>query len=109
MMAKAFQVKAEDNVATLLEDGAAGGAVEVLGAAPTVLELSEPVVLGHKVALREIPAGDAVVKFGVPIGVATHPIHPGQWVHLQNCASPLDERSSTLDVATGATTDMAYD
>ncbi|MGO9968018.1 MAG: UxaA family hydrolase [Bryobacteraceae bacterium] len=108
-MVKAFQVKAEDNVATLLEDGGADGAVEVLGAAPSVVELREPVVLGHKIALREIPAGDPVVKFGVPIGVATRPIHPGEWVHLQNCASRVDERSSTLDVSTGATTDMAYD
>ena len=84
MMAKAFQVKAEDNVATLLEDAAAGGAVEVIGTAPASVELREPVELGHKVALREIPAGGAVVKFGVPIGAATRAIHAGEWVHLQN-------------------------
>jgi len=108
-MGRAFQVKAEDNVATLLEDAAAGDGIQILGAAPCVVELREPVVLGHKAALREISEGEAVVKFGVPIGVATRPIHPGEWVHLQNCASPVDERSSTLDVSTGATTDMAYD
>ncbi|MGP8245456.1 MAG: UxaA family hydrolase [Bryobacteraceae bacterium] len=108
-MARGFQVKAEDNVATLLADAAAGERVEVLGAAPSAIELREPVALGHKAALREIPAGEAVIKFGVPIGVATRLIRRGEWVHLQNCASRVDERSSTLDVATGAATDMAYE
>lgn len=107
--AKAFQVKPADNVATLLEDAPAGGRVEVLGPAPCVAEPREPLELGHKIALREIPAGESVVKYGVPIGIATRPIHPGDWVHLHNCASRVDERSSTLDVSTGATTDMAYD
>ena len=108
-MAKGFQVKAEDNVATLLADAAAGDRIEVLGAAPAVLLLREPVQLGHKTALREIPPGQAVIKFGVPIGVATRPIHPGDWVHLQNCASSVDERSGTLDLHTGAATDTVYE
>ena len=108
-MARAFQVRSEDNVATMLEDGAEGEAIQVLGASPGTLALREPIVLGHKAALREIAAGEAVVKFGVPIGTATHPIHTGDWVHLHNCASTVDERSGTLDVHTGATTDMAYE
>ena len=106
---RAFRVQPADNVATLLEDGAAGVHVEVLGAAPGLVELLEPVAMGHKTALTEIRAGEAVVKFGVPIGVATRAIRSGEWVHLHNCASRVDERSATLDVATGATTDMAYE
>jgi hypothetical protein len=108
-MARGFQVKAEDNVATLLDDAAAGDRIEILGAVPSTLELREPVRLGHKTALREIPAGEAVIKFGVPIGVATRPIHPGEWVHLQNCGSNVDERSGTLDLHTGAATDTVYE
>jgi altronate dehydratase small subunit len=108
-MARGFQVKVEDNVATLLEDAVAGDRIEVLGAAPSVLELREAVLLGHKTALREIPAGEAVIKFGVSIGVATHPIRPGEWVHLQNCGSSVDERSGTLDLHTGAATDTVYE
>ena len=108
-MGRAFQVKPEDNVATLLDEGAAGESIEVLGAAPRTIELREPIALGHKSALREIAEGEAVVKFGVPIGIATRPIQTGEWVHLHNCASTVDERSGTLDVHTGATTDMAYE
>ncbi|RWR28365.1 altronate dehydratase [Sinirhodobacter populi] len=41
---------------------------------------------GHKVALRAIPAGGEVRKFGQVIGRATQDILPGQHVHLQNLA-----------------------
>jgi len=73
------------------------------------IHLTEPIKLGHKVALADIAAGDAVVKFGVPIGKASVAIKAGQWVHLHNCASFLDERSQTLDVHSGATTDTVYE
>ena len=108
-MGRGFQVSSEDNVVTLLADATAGERIQVLGASSCVVELREPIVLGHKAALREIAAGESVIKFGVPIGVATRAIHPGEWVHLHNCSSGVDQRSGTLDVHTGATTDMAYE
>ena len=46
---------------------------------------------GHKVALRAIAAGERVVKYGFPIGVATKPIAPGEWVHVHNLRTALDE------------------
>jgi altronate dehydratase small subunit len=91
----------------MLDEGR--GEVEVLGATSRRLGLLEPVALGHKVAVREIQSGEAVVKFGVPIGRATAKIRPGQWVHLHNCASNFDSRSQTLDVHSGATTDTPYE
>lgn len=107
-MPRCFQVNARDNVATLLDD--ANGPLQVLGSAPQELQLLEPVSLGHKVALRDIPAGEAVVKYGVRIGHATQAIPRGAWVHLHNLASDLDERSSTLDLHSGAPkdTESAY-
>ena len=102
-MPRCFQVNARDNVATLLDD--ADGPVQVLGPAPQELQLLEPVALGHKVALREINSGEAVVKFGVRVGHATRTIPRGAWVHLHNLASDLDERSSTLDLHSGAPKD----
>jgi altronate dehydratase len=108
-MEQAFQIHPSDNVATMLGDAAAG-AIRVLGAsAPLELMLHQPVPLGHKVALRDIIPGATVLKYGVPIGIATESIRRGDWVHLHNCRSALDGRSSTLDVETGATTDMPYD
>lgn len=41
---------------------------------------------GHKVALREMPAGSELRKFGQVIGVATQSIRPGDHVHLHNLA-----------------------
>ena len=62
---------------------------------------------GHKVALRDVAAGEAIIKFGVRIGHATKPIARGAWVHLHNLASDLDDRSGTLDLHSGAPTDTA--
>jgi altronate hydrolase/altronate dehydratase small subunit len=50
-----------------------------------------------------------VIKYGVRIGHATEPIAVGDWIHLHNCASDLDERSNTLEVTTGAPTDTIYE
>ena len=109
-MARCFQIHAGDNVATALDDIAAADVVQVLGvAAPESIAARDAIALGHKIALRDIASGDAVVKFGVTIGRASRAIAAGEWVHLHNCASQFDERSQTLDVHTGATTDTRYE
>lgn len=106
---RCFRVNPGDNVATLLDD-AEPGPLQVLGeGADGPLALREPIRLGHKVALQDIPIGENIVKFGVPIGQATTLIARGAWVHLHNVTSEFDERSQTLDVQTGATTDTRYE
>ncbi len=108
-MKRCFQIHARDNVATLLED-ASNEPVTVLGASSgNVVALKAPIMLGHKMALTTIEAGAKVIKYGVTIGIATRRILAGQWIHLHNCRSQVDERSSTLDVETGSTTDTAYE
>lgn len=105
----ALSIHPDDNVATALEDFAAGS-VSILGESPrNSLQAVESIRSGHKVALRPIAAGEAVVKFGVTIGRATADIPEGAWVHTHNCASQFDARSSTLDRHTGAPTDTKYD
>jgi hypothetical protein len=107
-MKRCFQVNAEDNVATLLED-AGPESIAVLGLGPdATVEVLEPIKLGHKVCTRAAAEGDLIVKYGVPIGVATAEIPAGAWVHLHNCASRVDERSNHLDVVTGVAKDTAY-
>lgn len=108
-MQQAFQIHPSDNVATLLGDAAAEP-IDVLGApAPLQVTLVRAVSLAHKVALHDIAPGESILKYGVPIGIATDPIRRGEWVHLHNCRSMLDERSSTLDVETGAVQDVPYE
>src|SRR5207244_4505309 len=99
-----------DNVATMLEETGTSDTVRVLGLADAVeLKSLEPIALGHKIALRDVRKGEPIIKFGVPIGRASHDIHAGQWVHLHNCESSFDERSQTLDLHTGAATDTKYE
>ncbi len=105
-MPRAFQIQAEDNVATLMDD-AAPGAVEIIGAAKSNVIAVEKIARAHKIALKDIAANEAVMKFGVRIGHATQPIPRGAWVHLHNLASDLDERSGTLDLHSGAPTDTS--
>lgn len=104
-MTTAFRIHAQDNVATMLGDGDAR--VSIVGGDEIVL--NESVAMGHKVALADIAAGAAVVKFGIPIGHASAAIRAGDWVHLHNCTSRYDERSGGFDVVTGAAGDMRYD
>ena len=44
---------------------------------------------GQKYALRDIPKGENVVKYGNPIGHATKDIRKGEWVHSHNLATNL--------------------
>jgi hypothetical protein len=105
---RCFKVNPGDNVATALDDLGLGE-VQVLGAGDGAdLAAGEDILLGHKIALRRIEEGEAIVKFGVPIGIAIVAIEQGAWVHLHNCRSQVDERSSHLDVKTGAALDTAY-
>ena len=55
------------------------------------LDGSDKIPAGHKYALRDIAAGDYVVKYGEIIGRATVNIPKGDWVHTHNVKSHLDE------------------
>ncbi len=48
---------------------------------------------GHKLALRDIKAGEKIVKYGFAIGIATKDIAKGEWVHTHNVRTALSEES----------------
>lgn len=105
-----FQIHAQDNVATLLGDARTGDLLEHRGEGPELfLRTQQDLPAGHKIALRSIPEGEAIVKYGVQIGVATVAIGAGQWVHLHNCRSRYDARSSRLDQNSGIPTETRYE
>ncbi|WP_033924215.1 UxaA family hydrolase [Sphingomonas sp. 35-24ZXX] len=85
-MLPAMQVHAADTVAVALRDLAAGTVVE-LGALR--VSLATDIDRGHKFALAAHGMGDAVVKYGLPIGRATAPIAPGDHVHVHNLHTAL--------------------
>jgi altronate hydrolase len=77
-------ISERDNVATALE-ALEPGRVVTIGAAS--LTIVESIPAGHKVALLDILPGDALVKYGSPIGVASVRIPAGAHVHVHNVAS----------------------
>ena len=56
---------------------------------PGLPRLSAAIPRGHKFALRAVRAGEPVVKYGAPIGLARCDIRPGEHVHSHNLASAL--------------------
>jgi altronate dehydratase len=76
-------ISERDNVATALEALVPGQSV----AAPTPFTVSEAIPRGHKVAMRTIPAGGSVIKYGNQIGLAIGEIAAGSHVHTHNVAS----------------------
>ena len=81
----AMRLSPLDNVATVLRAVAAGEEVRV-GDGEAVLA-RDAIPLCHKIALRGIAAGEAVVKYGHPIGDATAAVEPGRHVHVHNMRS----------------------
>ena len=81
---RAVAMDSRDNVANALEPLEAGDRIDVFGR-PVAACTAVP--LGHKVAIRNIPAGAAVVKYGQPIGRARSDIEEGEHVHAHNVAS----------------------
>lgn len=81
----AMRLSPLDNVATTLRAVAEGEDVRFDGGGrATALD---PIPLCHKIALRPIAAGEAVLKYGHPIGIATAPIAAGRHVHVHNMRS----------------------
>ncbi|MEA3334711.1 MAG: altronate dehydratase family protein [Chloroflexota bacterium] len=72
----------EDNVAIAKRSLQAGLVLQTTSGRK--LAVQQLVPAGHKIALREIGAGDAVRRYGQTIGFAREPISPGQHVHSHN-------------------------
>jgi altronate dehydratase len=75
-------INPKDNVAVALEDIPEGG--EALASSGEAFKTSEKIPYSHKVALREIKQGEAVIKYGEFIGDASADIRQGAWVHIHN-------------------------
>ena len=61
----------------------------------TVIEVTQRISSGHKVALCNIEEGQPVLRYGSIIGYATHPIQAGSHVHSHNLAVGNLQRSIT--------------
>jgi (2R)-sulfolactate sulfo-lyase subunit alpha len=78
-----------DHVAVAVVDAPKGtGHVVFLdGSQPIDVESNAEIPLGHKVALRDIAAGEDVIEYGVRIAIASADIKAGDYVHIHNVRS----------------------
>ncbi len=88
-----------DDVAVATEDLAEG---RTLRHADGVLTVTGPVPRGHKIALRDLPAGTRIHKYGQVIGRATAAIRAGDHVHAHNLG--MDAVDHDYEFGTGLVT-----
>jgi len=74
----------QDNVAVALRPLSAG---EVVTLGDTRLRVARDIAVGHKLAAQPIAAGERILKYNCPIGSASAPIAPGDYVHTHNVVS----------------------
>ena len=83
-------INEKDNVAIALKPLKAGTKVsaEIEGHVEKIKLLSD-IPMGHKFALKDMEEGEAVIKYGEPIGQSTTKIARGEHVHVHNVVSQL--------------------
>lgn len=86
IQSRVIQISPSDSVAVVVDGVPQGTRVQV---GNTVVDAISDIPAGHKLALREHAEGDAVIKYGWPIGRATRPIRVGEHVHSHNVRSAL--------------------
>lgn len=94
-----LQLGPNDNVLVATKTLAAGTAVLING---TPVRLGSDLRLGHKLARRAIAAGEKIIKYGAPIGVATAEIEAGAHVHVHNVRSDYTPTYHLEDVRAAA-------
>jgi altronate dehydratase small subunit len=82
---RAILLHPDDNVATAISDLEKGDVTQIAGKADCVAV--EQVPFGHKIALKPISAGQAVIKYSKNIGLAAVDIEQGSCVHTHNIES----------------------
>lgn len=80
-MSEMVRITSRDMVAVALKPLKAGDTVSF---GDGEITLADDLPMGHKAALRAIRKGEAVIKYGYPIGEATQDIPAGAHVHTHN-------------------------
>ena len=79
---------AGDTVAVVVVEGVSAGTAMtgwVMDDDRTIaLEARQDIPIGHKVALKDMAAGDTVLKYGIDMGKVVAPIRAGEHAHVHN-------------------------
>lgn len=52
-----------------------------------LIKIKQEIPFGHKFAIKNINAGNYIIKYGEIIGIATEDIKSGDWIHVHNIKS----------------------
>lgn len=83
-----IRIHENDNVIVALKEIEKGTKVVIDG---VEVEAKEAIPAGHKMAIKDIPTGGEVVKYGFRIGNAKEDIAAGSWVHTHNVKTALGD------------------
>lgn len=92
------RVNERDNVAIVVNEGGLPAGTRLASG----LTLVEAVPEAHKVALTDLAAGDAIVRYGSVIGYAATPVRRGAWVREDCVRMPEAPDLDGLPMATAA-------
>ena len=87
-MNRFIRINPADNVVVALEELSPGEVLDI----PEVgdVRVADKVPAGHKLAIRDIPEGGDVIKYGNPIGHTTEDIKAGRWLHTHDVKTNLE-------------------
>ncbi|MFC4277789.1 galactarate dehydratase [Achromobacter aloeverae] len=91
-----IRIHDDDNVAIVVNDGGLPVGTEF----PDGLVLLEHVPQGHKVALRDLAPGDAIIRYHVTIGYAAQELPRGSWVNERVTTMPAAPGLDALPIST---------
>ena len=94
-----------DNVGVAVVDIQAGQRVMGggLNNGHNVQLISTAIPLGHKIALKDLPIGSTVVKYGEDIGKVVADVHEGEHVHVHNLKTKRwSEHESRISASTAS-------
>lgn len=87
-----IKINERDNVIVALNPIPAGTELSVPAEGGTVkVTAREEIPAGHKMAIKEIPAGGEVIKYGFRIGNTKEDIPCGAWIHTHNVKTALGD------------------
>lgn len=91
-----IRIHPRDNVGIVVNaEGVAGGAMFASG-----LRAAETIPQSHKVLLQDLEKGQAIVRYGTPIGFANRAIRAGEWVREDAMRMPEAPALADLPLST---------
>ena len=82
MRRRSLMIHPSDVVVCVLEDAQKGDTVQLASGQEIVL--LEDIEFAHKVCIRDMKAGEPVIKYGEEIGYMLMDVKRGSWIHNHN-------------------------